>query len=259
MRRLPLLILCLVLAACSGPDPTPTPIPLALAATPDALPLIGMLATTRDFAQPISTAPAPRLLDEAGRGGLDAAFSFYLPPGADLWSAPLALDGLALIVHPTNPLSGLSLSQVREVFTGRVNDWSKVGGGPGAIETLSREDGADLRQVFVSRALEGLRPALTALVAPGTSQMLEEVARNPQAIGYAPYARLPAGVKALAVEGVKPSPAAFESGAYPLTMPLWAIAPTEPAGELRDFLIWVQSAEGQAAVLEAGKYGSIRP
>jgi len=247
----------LVPGACAEPTATlAPPSTLALAATPEALPLISTLASAYDLPYLIHSSSSSRLLSDLTGSKLTAGFTYYLPPESALWSVPLALDGLVIVVHPANPVAALTLAQVRDIFTGRINDWSEVGGNSGGIEILSRETGSDLANAFESRALGGLPPALTALVAPGPQEMVEGVSRSPASIGYTSFGRLTTGVKAVTLEGVLPEPAAFENGTYPLLIPLLAVAPTEPAGAVRDFLIWIQSEEGQAVVGE--NYGRIK-
>lgn len=252
MRRLAFFFLMIATACSAAPTSPPPP---NIAASPDALPLTTTLVEAFHLSATPTVVPAPRLLDETARSpkGWGASFIYYVPPGLSVWSASLALDALALIVNPANPTDSLSLQQVRDIFTGRVHNWP----GGGEIEIVTREDGADIRQFFDANALGGVRPSLTALVAPGPQEMMEEVERNPQAIGYASFANLTPGVKAILVEGVAPSVLSNESGDYPLVMPLFAVAAAEPTGPTRDFLIWIQSEERQGALGE--RYGRVRP
>lgn len=226
-----------------------------MGATPDALPVVSALASAYGLPYPIDSVSGARLLEAVNGESLEVGFTFHFPPESTLWSAPLALDGLAIIVHSTNPVSSLTLRQVRDIFTGRVNGWAEVGGGSGPIQAMAREPGSDLAEAFAARVLQGERSTLTALVAPGPAEMVEGVARDPLAIGYASYGLVTPEAKVIAIEGVLPEAAAFEGGTYPLPLPLFALAQAEPQGAVRDFLIWIQSPEGQAALGE--RYGRI--
>ena len=173
-----------------------------------------------------------------------------------LWWTAIAQDGIALVVHPQNTVGGLTLPQARDIFFGRILDWKEIGGTPGEIAVVSREDGSGTREVFEEMVMGEKRITLTAIVMPSSEAMVEYVARHPTAIGYVSMGYLSPQVKALQIEGVSPTPEDVQSGAYPLTRPLYLLTGQEPTGEVKAFIEFALSPTGQA-VLEQ-RYGGWR-
>lgn len=194
------------------------------------------------------------------------------PVAADpLVRVPIGLDGLALVVHPSNSIAGMSLVQLRDMFAGRLLDWQALGSDAGEIQLVSREDGSGSRILFETRVMGDERVALTAVVMPTSQDVVDYVAKNPQAIGYvsraevaewiteddAPPASAAASVssaagqprvKVLAVEGKLPTLATVRSQEYALTEPLYLISYGQPTGKIRQFIDFVLSPAGQAIV-----------
>lgn len=212
------------------------------------------------------------------------------PAASDpLVRVPIGLDGLAVVVHPSNSIDELSLVQLRDLYAGRLLDWLALGSDAGEIQLVSREDGSGARALFESRIMGDERVALTAVVMPTSKDVVEYVAKNPQAIGYVARAEVvewiadespnegaasaavgaagstassalgSAGVavgprvKVLRVEGRLPTQAAVRSQEYALTLPLYLVANGQPGGRVRQFIDFVLSPAGQAIV---GRYGA---
>jgi phosphate transport system substrate-binding protein len=176
--------------------------------------------------------------------------------GKRLWWTAIAQDGIALVVHPQNAVGGLTLPQARDIFFGRILDWEEIGGIPSEIVVVSREDGSGTREVFEEMVMEEKRVTLTAIVMPSSEAVVEYVARHPTAIGYVSMGYLSPQVKALPVEGVSPTPEDIQSGAYPLTRPLYLLTGQEPTGEVKAFIEFALSPAGQAVVEQ--RYGRLR-
>ena len=195
------------------------------------------------------------------------------PPPADdpLVRVPIGLDGLAVIVHPSNSIDGLSLVQLRDIFAGRLLDWHALGSDAGEIQLVSREDGSGSRILFETRVMGDERVALTAVVMPSSQDVVDYVAKNPQAVGYvsraevaewiaeadtaaagaAPAANgtaVPPRVKIIPVEGKLPTRATVRGQEYALTEPLYLISYGQPTGKIRQFIDFVLSPAGQAIV-----------
>jgi len=173
-----------------------------------------------------------------------------------LWWTAIAQDGIALVVHPQNAVGGLTLPQAKDIFFGRILDWEKIGGTPGEIVVVSREDGSGTREVFQEVVMGEKRVTLTAIVMPSSEAVVEYVARHPTAIGYVSMGYLSTQVKALPVEGVSPTPEDVQSGAYPLSRPLYLLTGQEPTGEVKAFIEFSLSPAGQAVVEQ--RYGRLR-
>jgi phosphate transport system substrate-binding protein len=273
------------LAACAGAPapaftPTPSPLPpIVLAGSTAGSPLLHALEQAFQvqtsaktiwpgFDGAASTAYLQNALLEGGT--LDLAAIGGAPLG-DLWSAPIAVDALAVIVHPDNPLTGLTLAQLQQVFSGRLWHWSELVADTsfaGAeIVVVSREVGSGTRAAFVEQVLRerpGQRPTpltKTALLRFSSADVVAYVAEHPAAIGYLALGALQAAppaaaVKVLAIEDVVPEPTHVSSGVYPLSLPIYLVARSEPSGAARQFLDFCLSPQGQRIV--ARQYVPVR-
>jgi phosphate transport system substrate-binding protein len=174
----------------------------------------------------------------------------------------VALDGLVVVVHPKNPVSHLSIEQLAGIFTGRIKNWNEVGGSDAKIVVLSREVNSGTHVYFkehvLSHAPAGSAQEFTpeALLMPSSQAIADEVSHNPSAIGYYGHGYISPAQKALAVSldgqspPVEPTMESIVSGAYPISRPLYFYTNGDPAGDLRAFVDFALSAEGQAIVTE---------
>ncbi len=264
---LALLASALLASGCAGAPPPPAtlaPVSLRIAADPALLPAVRALAQAYADRRPhvsITVIPASsRAAAEAVqlRQADAAAVSELplLPEEAGLWVGDLAMDGVAVIVHPANPLTGLTGQQLREIFSGALSDWGALGApGLGPVQAAIRESGDGSRDVFDRAIMRDYPLSPDAVVAPSIEVMLAFVAYQPGAIGYVPSSRITATVsppvKVLAVDGLAPSREAIARGAYCMARLLRFIAAAEPQGELRQFVAWALGEEGQRVVTMA--------
>jgi phosphate transport system substrate-binding protein len=181
------------------------------------------------------------------------------PPSEGLWAAPVAVDALAVIVHPDNPLTSLTLAQLQQVFAGRTWHWSELGVQVDAeIVVVSREPGSGTRAAFEGQALrerpeQAPSPVTTmAMLRFSSAEVVDYVAEHPPAIGYVALGALDAqaAVRVIAVEDVTPGSKQGSGGAYPLSLPLFIVARQEPTGVARQFLDFCLSREGQRIVAQ---------
>jgi phosphate transport system substrate-binding protein len=166
----------------------------------------------------------------------------------ELRAVPFARDGVAVIVHPSNRVAGLTLAQVRSLYRGEIQDWKALGGPALETSVVSREDGSGTREAFESAAMGSERVTFNALVMPGTQAVVEHVGRHPEAVGYVTMSALTDTVRAVSVEGLLPVPANVRDGSYHLTHYLYLFTTAQPVPEVSRFLDFVRSAEGQAIV-----------
>jgi phosphate transport system substrate-binding protein len=178
------------------------------------------------------------------------------PEDPALWSTPIALDGIAIVVHSQNRVEGLTMLQLKDIFFGRIWDWRDVRGQAGEIVVVSREDGSGTRAVFEELVMEGQRVTPTAVVMPNSRAVVEYVAEHPQAIGYVSMGHLSQEVKVLEIEEVVPTPKSVRQGEYHLLRPLFLLTNREPTGEIKDFVDFVLSPTGQSIV--GRKYGRVK-
>ena len=137
---------------------------------------------------------------------------------AGLQETVLAYDGIAIIVHPDNPVSDLTLDQIAKLYTGEITNWKDVGGKDAEVVLIGREAASGTRDGFES--ITGTkdkcqyRQELTS-----TGDVITAVSQNPDAIGYASLASVKDSVKALNVDGVAPSEATVKDGSYKVQRP----------------------------------------
>ncbi len=159
----------------------------------------------------------------------------------------LAYDGIALIVHPENPVADLTVEQIAKIYTGEITNWSELGGADAQIVVIGREAGSGTRDGFetITNTKDSCiyRQELTS-----TGDVITSVSRNPAAIGYASLAAVKNTVKAISVNGVVPSEETVKDGAYlvqrPFVLVTKADAPlSETAQSFFDFATSPAAAE----------------
>jgi phosphate transport system substrate-binding protein len=265
LRIAAFLLLLANLSACAEtPRITPAPATLRIAASSTLSALIGDLGGLYRAdhpwvtiqTEPVNSSTAVGLLNE---GASDLACVSWLPPELDpaAWRSALAQDAVAVIINAANPVTGLSLAQLRDVFQGRALDWSGFGWTGESLVVVSRESGSGTRAVFEQAVLGGQAVTLTAIVQADGDSVVAYVAQTPGAIGYVSRGRVTAGVKPIAIDGVEPSPANAANGSYPIGRTLFVVAREEPTGAARDFVVWLLGADGQRAIAERG-FGRVK-
>lgn len=271
MKRLALCLLAgavLLFSSCRADVPPPATLPASPAATLLAIGLSSSAAPLGDLVAGPYTTAAPQaaltfaegneatLFADLDAGALDALLVHVLPPGSDYWYNPVALDGLAIVVHPDNPIRALTSAQVQGLFSGTIDNWAGVGGPELPIVPVGRERGSGARTLLTERIMAEQRPAIGALVQPANEALLDAVGAEPGAVGYTMIGALDERVAAVTIDGVEPTPNNAGSQNYPLSTPLYFASLEEPQGELRAFLAWLQSPEGQTILSD--KYGRVR-
>ena len=165
----------------------------------------------------------------------------------------VALDGIAIIVNPQNPVKDLSLEQIAKIYTGEITNWKDVGGEDAEIVRIGREAGSGTRDGFESitetKDACQYRQELTS-----TGDVITTVSQNPNAIGYASLAAIKDSVKALTVNGVAPTEATVKDGTYLVQRPFVLVtkegaALSETAQKFFDF---ATSADAASIISAAG-------
>lgn len=174
----------------------------------------------------------------------------------------VALDGLAVVVHPDNPVSKLTTDELSDIFTGKIINWKQLGGQDLPIVILSREVNSGTHVYFKEHVLrrgsekgsEEFSPM--ALLMPSSQAIADEVSQNPNAIGYYGMGYISPAQKAIAVAKDKNSPYVepkienVKSGKYPISRPLLMYTKGEPQGAVKEFIDFSLSPEGQEIVVK---------
>ena len=176
----------------------------------------------------------------------------------------VAIDALAVVVHPDNPVSKLTIDQLSDIFTGRVTNWKEVGGNDAPIVILSRETNSGTHVYFLEEVIrKGEKDnqdifAPQTLLMPSSVGITSELRRNPNAIGYDGLGYVTEHEKMIAVAidshapYVLPAVETGADGSYPIARGLYMYTAGEPGGVIADYLDWIKGAEGQAIVAELG-------
>lgn len=172
---------------------------------------------------------------------------------------PVALDGIAIYLHESNPVEVLTMEQIKKIYTGEIKDWSEVGGEAGKITLYSRENNSGTYAYFKEEVLADEDFAAEAQTLPGTAAVVNAVSKDTQAIGYGGIA-YSVGIKAVKVKKDTDSPAVAPSletvtdGTYPVSRKLFMYTAGTPEGTIADFLAFAVSPEGQSIATKAGYY-----
>jgi phosphate transport system substrate-binding protein len=269
------MVLAVSLSACGEPVATPEPIYLRVAGSTAMGPLVTDLATAYSERSPQVTLEVIALgnhygLEALHAGEADLAMANWLPWEADEFnhqrqepadplarpapanwrSTAIAHDGIAVIVHASNPIQGLGLLQLCDLYSGKILDWQTLGAAsnPSLVQLLSREDGSGTRAAFESFVMDGQRVSTRAIVVPSSEAVVEYVGAHPEAIGYVSMSFVTPSLKLLPIEGEVPTPESVRRGSYPLSHDLWLITLDRPSPPVQAFLAFVQSAAGQQIV-----------
>ncbi|MCM8765479.1 MAG: phosphate ABC transporter substrate-binding protein [Candidatus Omnitrophica bacterium] len=164
-------------------------------------------------------------------------------------------DGIAVVVHPKNPVDKLTLNQIKDIFMGKIDNWSQLGGQDKKIVILSREVNSGTHIYFKEHVLENGDFSPQALLLPSSQAIADEVALNPDAIGYYGMGYLSDKQKAVSIslngkDYFSPTLENIMAGRYPVSRPLFFYIDGEPEGEIKDFIDFVLSEEGQSIVSE---------
>jgi phosphate transport system substrate-binding protein len=176
----------------------------------------------------------------------------------------IGYDGVALIVHPSNPVGALSLDDVGRLYAGEIDDWAQLGGKPGRVLLYGRPQRSGTHGFFRDRVLRRgdprIRTEFAAAVIPveHTRDLVERVAAEPAAIGYVGLGHLDSSVKALAIAALPGGPAIVPSitsvrnCSYPIYRPLALYTRGVPSDETARFLRFVLSPAGRALIQRQG-------
>ncbi len=170
-----------------------------------------------------------------------------------LFPTIVAYDGLAVVVNEKSPIKGLTKQQVEKIFTGDVTDWSAAGGNPGKISIYTRNTSSGSFSDWKELAMNKRDYAAGSQKLAGNEQIVAEVAKNPNGIGYVGLAYIKApGIKVVAVEGQTPNAASVRGKTYPYARPTFYFTNGEPVGKAKAFVDFTLSAKGQAIVDQVG-------
>jgi len=173
--------------------------------------------------------------------------------GVKFFPTVVAHDGIAVVVNEKNPVTKLTRKQVEQLFTGDMTDWSAVGGKAGAVSVYTRNTSSGTFKDFKTMAMKKRDYAASSQKMAGNEQIVAEVGKNENGIGYVglAYSKAP-GVKIVVVEGTVLNEANVRSGKYPYSRETYFYTNGAPTGEVKSFVDFAVSEEGQKIATQVG-------
>jgi phosphate transport system substrate-binding protein len=175
-------------------------------------------------------------------------------------------DAIAVVVNPQNPVRRLTLQQISDIYSGKINNWTGVGGDDRPIVRLSRETNSGTHVYFLQMVIRLGDPKNTTLFStdtlllPSSEGIINEVRQNPNAIGYDGLGYIPPDLKnsviAVARDAsgpyVIPTITTVNDNSYPVARDLYMYTAGQPAGAIKDYINWILSPEAQKIVADLG-------
>jgi phosphate transport system substrate-binding protein len=165
----------------------------------------------------------------------------------------VAYDCIVPVVHPDNPLSNISMEQLKRIYMGQVKNWKEIGGADGPVVVISRDTSSGTYEVWSEQVLKKERVFPGALLQASNGAIVQAVSKNRNAIGYIGIGYINREVKALTVNNVPGTPETTLNGTYPVSRALYMFTQGWPKGETLSFINFVlHPQKGQKFVAEAG-------
>jgi phosphate transport system substrate-binding protein len=176
----------------------------------------------------------------------------------------VARDAIAIVVNPSNPINQLSIKQLSDIYTGKINNWKELGGEDRGIVRLSRETNSGTHVFFLENVIrmgnnaDKILFSPDTLLLPSSEGITAETRDNPNAIGYDGLGYVTPEVKVIAVAKdpsgpyILPSADSVNNGQYPIARDLYMYTNGQPTGEVLNYINWILTPEAQAIVKELG-------
>lgn len=164
----------------------------------------------------------------------------------------IALDGIAVIVHNSNPIDDLTVEQVRGIFNNKITNWKELGGPDKEIIPVTREEGSGTRASFEEMIMGEEAISDACLVQDSNGAVREIIATTPEGVGFISVGLVDEREKAIAISGIKPTLANLINEKYRFARPFLLLLREEPTGDCKRFIEYVLSAEGQEILGNSG-------
>ncbi|RLG30853.1 hypothetical protein DRO03_03130 [Methanosarcinales archaeon] len=187
-------------------------------------------------------------IGDASRDMLDSEKASY----PDLVTHGIAKDGVAIVIHPSNRVSDLTIEQLKGIYTGKTTNWKDVGGEDAEIMVVSREEGSGTRDCFEQVVLAPTKEEITAnaIIQDSNGKTRTTVAGNEHAIGFLSLGYVNSDIRAVSLDGTEPTIENIRSEDYAISRTLWMITDGAPDADEQAFIDFVLSEKGQEIVSE---------
>ncbi|MEZ4528923.1 MAG: phosphate ABC transporter substrate-binding protein [Desulfobacterales bacterium] len=196
-------------------------------------------------------------IKQAGEGLVDIGNSGRKPTDEEIAKYGLklfqwAVDGVGIAVHPSNPVKSLTKDQVKDIFSGKTDNWKVLGGPDKGINIYTRDEASGTREVFWEKALSKGSISEKANFSVSNGAMKSAIANDPFGIGYVSVGHMDETVAPVALDGVVPSVETVKNGSYAVARGLYSNTKGEPAGLTKLFIDYLFTPEGQKIAEENG-------
>jgi phosphate transport system substrate-binding protein len=170
----------------------------------------------------------------------------------------LARDGIAIIVHPSNPVNDLTKAQIVDIFSGKITNWKDVGGPDKQIHVAAREEGSGTRTAFQDMVMgkdqagNVIGIVKNAILQSSSGAIMQVVKSDAQSISFDSFGYVDSTVKVLSIGGVGASSENAKNGTYPIVRPLYFLTKDVPSGLVKTFLDFCQSDAAQKTIVSEG-------
>lgn len=184
----------------------------------------------------------------------DNEFSAALEKGVVPVAHVVAMDGLAMVVHPRNPVENLSIEQIKDIYLGKINNWSQVGGPDMSIVVISRDTNSGTYETFENLVMNKEKMVDKVEYVGSNGAVRQRVMSTPTAIGYAGLGFVDRSIKPITVDKVKPTPRTVAQGIYPIARPLYMFTNRYPklGSHIHAFVTLHLTIKGQEIIEEVG-------
>jgi len=169
-----------------------------------------------------------------------------------LWFFEMAKDGLAMIINPLNPVNSLTLAQIRDIYTGDIQNWSALGGANARIHIIAREEGSGTRSAFEDLVMDNRRISPRAIVQDSNGTVRQLVAGDIYSIGFISLGLVDNTVKALQLGGIPATQENVLNGSYSLYRSFLFVTKEKPTEAAMGFLDFVFSVKGLMMMADEG-------
>ncbi len=191
----------------------------------------------------------------ASRAMKDSEIKDAISKGVNPTAHVVAMDGIAIILHPSNRIDNLSKEEIKKIYTGKISNWKELKGADQKIVVISRDVASGTYEAFNNLALDGEKVRKDALLNASNKAVVMAVERTPGGIGYVGLGYVTPHVKVITVNDVACTRQTILAKTYPFSRPLFMYTNGKPTGEVKRYLDFVLSKEGQQIVTEAGFVG----
>ena len=272
VKNLILFFLLLIITSCAGRSAAN----LVVAGSTSVQPYVELLAEEFERLYPGRNidiqgggSSAGIIAAESGAADIGMSSRWLKRTEEDLWSVEIAKDGLAIIVHPGNPVFDLTLEQVQNIYTAEITNWSQLGGKNARIHLIAREEGSGTRSAFEEMVMgtgtAERRITSRAIVQNSNGAVRQLVAGDPNSIGFISLGLIDHTVKAVKLGGIEASSENVKNGSYNLFRPFLFVtkfkpenfAQTDlpevpPAGLMMEFINFILSPQGKEIMTREG-------